>query len=80
MTFLAIEFIPLMLVPSFILLYLVLTNKSMVERIFEGSLLAKLRVDQGVPRTLRIVLLFLALFTMILAMARPMPEPPRWLL
>ncbi len=71
MKFLAFEFIPLMLVPSFILLYLVFTNKSMVERIFEGEILSKLRIDQGVPRSLRIVLLFLALFMMILAMARP---------
>ena len=71
MKFLAFEFIPLMLIPAMILLYLVITNKSMIERIFDDKLLAKLRVDQGLPRTLRIVLLFLALFLMILAMARP---------
>ena len=71
MKFVNIEFIPLMLVPSFILLYLVLTNKSMIERIFDDKILRKLRIDQGLSKQLRVTLLFLALFTMIIAMARP---------
>ena len=71
MKFMNIEFIPLMLIPSFILLYLVLTNKSMIERIFDQKILRKLRIDQGLSKQFRVTLLFLALFTMILAMARP---------
>ncbi|BCD59742.1 MULTISPECIES: VWA domain-containing protein [unclassified Nitratiruptor] len=71
MKFLNFEFIPLMLLPSIVLLYLVLTNKSMVERIFEESVLSKLRIDQGLSKKMRLTLLFMALFTMILAMARP---------
>ncbi|BAF69518.1 VWA domain-containing protein [Nitratiruptor sp. SB155-2] len=71
MKFLSFEFIPLMLLPSIVLLYLVLTNKSMVERIFEESVLSKLRIDQGLSKKMRLTLLFMALFAMILAMARP---------
>ena len=71
MKFLSFEFIPLMLVPSLILLYLVLTNKSMIERIFESELLQKLKIDQGLPKKMRISLLFGALFLMIIALARP---------
>ncbi len=71
MKFLNFEFIPLMLLPSFILLYLVLTNKSMIERIFDSELLSKLKLEQGLSKEFRITLLFLALSMMILAMARP---------
>ena len=71
MKFLSFEFIPLMLVPSLILLYLVLTNKSMIERIFESELLQKLKIDQGLPKKMRMSLLFGALFLMIVALARP---------
>ena len=71
MKFLAIEFFPLMLIPSFILLYLILTNKSQIERLFDSKVLQKLKIDQGLSKQLRITLLFLAFFFMIVAMARP---------
>ncbi len=71
MRFLDIAFIPLMLLPSFILLYLILTNKSLLERVFDSAILAKLRIDQGLSKRFRITLLFSALFMMILALARP---------
>ena len=71
MKFLSFEFIPLMLLPSLVLLYLVLTNKSMIERLFDSEVLAKLKIDQGLSKEFRITLLFLALFAMIVAMARP---------
>ncbi len=71
MKFIDFEFIPLMLLPSFILLYLVLTNKSVIERVFASEVLHRLKLDQGLSKQFRITLLFLALFSMILAMARP---------
>ncbi|SMC09081.1 VWA domain-containing protein [Nitratiruptor tergarcus] len=71
MKFLDFAFIPYMLVPSLILLYLVLTNKSLIDRIFDNEVLAKLRIEQGLSKQLRTILLFGALFLMILAMARP---------
>ncbi len=71
MKFVSFEFIPLMLLPALILLYLVLTNKSMVERLFDSEVLAKIKIDQGLSKEFRITLLFLALFSMIVAMARP---------
>ncbi len=71
MKFLAIEFFPLMLIPSFILLYLILTNKSQIDRLFDAQVLQKLKIEQGLSKQLRITLLFLALFFMITAMARP---------
>ncbi len=71
MKFLAVEFFPLMLIPSFVLLYLILTNKSQIERLFDTEILQKLKIDQGLSKQLRITLLFLALFFMIVAMARP---------
>ncbi len=71
MKFLDFAFIPYMLLPALVLLYLVLTNKSMIDRIFSDEVLAKLKIDQGVPKKMRLMLLFGALFAMIIAMARP---------
>ncbi|BCD67560.1 VWA domain-containing protein [Nitratiruptor sp. YY09-18] len=71
MHFVNFEFFPLMLLPSLILLYLVLTNKSLIERVFNDEILAKLRIDQGLSKKVRLSLLFSALFMMIVAMARP---------
>ncbi|NPA03860.1 MAG: VWA domain-containing protein [Epsilonproteobacteria bacterium] len=71
MKFLNFEFIPLMLLPSFLLLYLILTNKSILERIFDPKLLKRLKIEGGLSKKLRLILLFLAFFFMILALARP---------
>jgi len=71
MRFADFEFIPLMLIPSVILLYLVITNKSVVERIFSPEVLRKIRLDQGMDRRMRLATLFGALFFMIVALARP---------
>ena len=71
MKFLDIEFIPLMLIPSFILLYLVVTNKSVIERVFDPEVLERLKIERGLSKKFRIFLLFSALFMMIVALARP---------
>ena len=74
MKFLDFEFIPLMLLPSLVLLYLVLTNKSVIERIFDPQVLKRLKIERGLSKQFRIVLLFSALFMMILALARPVHQ------
>ncbi len=71
MRFLDIEFFPFMLLPSLILLYLVITNKGILERIFDPDVLKKIRLDQGMSKKMRLVTLFIALFFMIVALARP---------
>ncbi len=68
------EFIPLMLIPSLLLLYLVLTNKSMIERVFDAEVLRRLKLDQGMDKRMRVITLFLALAFMIIALARPIYE------
>ena len=71
MHFVDIEFIPFMLLPSLVLLYLVITNKSSIERIFDLEILRKLKLDLGINKRVRLLALFIALFFMILALARP---------
>lgn len=68
------EFIFLMLIPSFLLLYLVVTNKSFLERVFDENVLKKIKIDRGLDKKTKIVFLFLALFLMILALSRPVIE------
>jgi len=63
-----------MLIPSFLLLYLVLTNRSGVDRIFSPEILRKIRLDQGMSKKMRLITLFIALSFMILALARPVYE------
>lgn len=66
------EFILLMLIPSFLLIYLVATNKSNLEKLFDQKLLKRLIVDsKSLSRNVRNALLFFALIFMIIALARP---------
>lgn len=74
MKILNIEFIFLMLVPSFFLLYLIITNKSELERIFDKDVLNRIRIDRGIPKNRKLFILFLALFLMIFALSRPVIE------
>jgi Ca-activated chloride channel family protein len=74
MRFVDMEFLVLMLPLSLVLLYLVLTNKSMVERIFDPQVLRRIKLEQGMDRRLRLLSLFIALFFMIVALARPVYE------
>lgn len=71
MKILNIEYIYLMLIPSIFLLYLIVTNKSEIDRIFDNSVLKRLKVDLGLEKNLKIFLLFFALFLMIFSMSRP---------
>ena len=71
MEFLYPEFILYMVPPALVLLYLVITNKSSIERIFSEKVLRYLKIEQGLPKRFRLVLMFVALFLMIVAMARP---------
>ncbi|WP_200762583.1 VWA domain-containing protein [Nitrosophilus alvini] len=65
------EFIFLMLIPSLILLYLILTNKNEIERIFKPEIFEKLKIDASVSKKAKIAILFMALFFMIVAISRP---------
>ncbi|WP_187647188.1 VWA domain-containing protein [Nitrosophilus labii] len=71
MKILSIEFIYLMLIPSLVLLYLIITNKSELDRIFDKEVLNRLKIDMGMDKNTRLFLLFLALFLMIFALSRP---------
>ena len=52
--------------------FLVLTNKSLIERVFATEVLAKLRVSSALmPRRVREGIFFGALFLMVVAMSRP---------
>ncbi len=74
MKILYLEFIYLMLFPSFVLLYLVVTNKSEVERLFSKEVFEKIKIDRGIDKKTKTVFLFLALFLMIFALSRPLIE------
>ncbi len=63
-----------MLLPSLVLLYLVLTNKSEIERFFDKEILKKIRIERGLEKNVKLVMLFLALGFMILALARPVVD------
>jgi Ca-activated chloride channel family protein len=56
------------------LLYLILTNKSRVERVFDKEVLKRLTLNQGMDKRLRVITLFIALMFMIIALARPVYE------
>ncbi len=71
MKILNIEFIYLMLIPSLVLLYLIITNKSELDRIFDKDVLSRLKIDMGLDKNVKLILLFLALFLMIFALSRP---------
>jgi len=71
MKILNFEYIYFMLIPSLVLLYLIITNKSEIERIFEKDILNRLKINMGLEKNLKIFLLFFALFLMIFAISRP---------
>ncbi|WP_281951344.1 VWA domain-containing protein [Nitrosophilus kaiyonis] len=71
MKILNIEYIYLMLIPSLVLLYLISTNKSELERVFDSKILKRLKINRGLDKNTKIFLLFFALFLMIFAMSRP---------
>lgn len=61
-----------MLIPSFILMYLIITKKSKIENYFSKNALKKLSIsNQYFSNRARNIMLFLSLIFMIIALARP---------
>ncbi len=72
MIFLKPEYLVFMMIPLFVLFYFIVTGKSQIQTIFDEKILEKLTVDtDSLGRTGRNILLFGALFLMIIALARP---------
>jgi Ca-activated chloride channel family protein len=69
----------MMLIPSFVLFYLIVTNKSQIDRLFTKEMLERLKVDNhSLGKVGRNVFLFLALFSFIVALSRPvLPDKER---
>ena len=75
MRFLHPEYIYLMLVPAFVLVYLISTNKDTLERIFDERILERLRIrGDALGRAGHNTLLFFVFFMMTVALARPVIE------
>lgn len=61
-----------MLIPSFVLMYLIITKKSKIENYFSKNALKKLSIsNQYFSNRARNIILFLSLIFMIIALARP---------
>jgi len=65
----------MMIIPFVIFTFLVLTNKEKVARVFDESVLERLRVENdALPLRVRNLVIFAALFFMIIALSRPVIE------
>jgi len=72
MIFLKPEYLYLMLIPLLILIVLIATNKSTLERYYSKEVLKRLKISDGsIGQKGRNIFLFLALILMIVALARP---------
>ncbi len=75
MNFVNPQFFWVMIVPFVILAFLISTNKERLSRVFDEKVLKRLSAtDESMPMMVRNVLMFLAIFFMIVAMARPVME------
>lgn len=75
MTFVNIQFFWVMILPFAIFVFLLSTNKAKISRVFDAKVLKRLSADdESIPMVLRNALMFLAIFLMIVAMARPVIE------
>ncbi len=75
MQFVHPQFFWVMIVPFILFVFLVTTNKDKVSRVFDEKVLARLRADsETLPNSLRNLVLFSAVFLMIVALARPVFE------
>jgi len=75
MSFVYPYFFWIMIVPFIIFVVLVLTNKEKVARVFDEKVLDRLRVESNIiPAKLRNLILFTAIFFMIVALSRPVIE------
>ncbi|MEA2047236.1 MAG: VWA domain-containing protein [Campylobacterota bacterium] len=75
MSFVNPQFFWVLIVPFVIFAFLISTNKERLSRIFDEKVLKRLSAtDESMPMTVRNILMLLALFLMIVAMARPVME------
>jgi len=75
MNFVNPQFFWVLIVPFVILAFLLTTNKERLSRVFDEKVLKRLSAtDESMPMVVRNVLMFLAIFFMIVAMARPVME------
>ncbi len=75
MSFVNPQFFWALIVPFVIFAFLISTNKERLARIFDEKVLKRLSAtDESMPMVVRNILMLLALFLMIVAMARPVIE------
>jgi len=75
MTFVNPQFFWVLIIPFVIFVFLISTNKERLSRIFDEKVLKRLSAtDESMPLVVRNILMFLAIFMMIVAMARPVME------
>ncbi len=72
MEFVSPQFFWVMIIPFTIFVFLVITNRDRVSRVFDEKILRHIRVDsETLPNSLRNLVLFGAVFLMIVALSRP---------
>jgi len=75
MSFVNPQFFWALIIPFVIFTFLISTNKERLSRIFDEKVLKRLSAtDESMPLVVRNILMLLALFLMIVAMARPVVE------
>ena len=75
MTFVNSQFFWVMVVPFVLLAFLISTNKEKLSRVFDEKVLKRLSAaDESMPMMVRNILMFVSIFLMIVAMARPVME------
>jgi Ca-activated chloride channel family protein len=75
MSFVNPQFFWVLIIPFVIFTFLISTNKERLSRIFDEKVLKRLSAtDESMPLVVRNILMLLALFLMIVAMARPVVE------
>jgi len=75
MNFVNPQFFWVMIIPFVVLAFLLSTNKERLSRVFDEKVLKRLSAaDESMPMMVRNVIMFLAIFFMIVAMARPVVE------
>ena len=75
MSFVNPQFFWVMIVPLIVLAFLITTNKERLSRVFDEKVLKRLSAaDESMPLSVRNILLFIALFLMVVALARPVME------
>lgn len=72
MQFVNPQFFWVMVIPFVVLVFLITTNKERLSRVFDEKVLKRLSAsDESMPLKVRNILMFMAIFLMIVAMSRP---------